>query len=259
MAASLVDARSDFPDLQRIGQSGLNWSTKTLSGRVSEYVAFNDPKKRFDGGVKEAVVHFHADTDQRLTAKQVVEVVRACAPRREGPCHYIISAEGYSEDFAALIEKLAGPQATVTLIDRSIMDAWNEDKRTIDRLAVAQHALADDRPSHMFNYEIGDPRDVDGVSGQFGLALYQVCSMVAGYHGDVDLADGVGRNWVEAPNDFHFDGQVTMALAGLDIAVGAVKGLFSDLGVDPEVTERTLEALRVARMAAAEGAEPDSK
>jgi len=258
MAASFRDARSDFGFLQRVGLASTAWSTKTLSGQVTEYVAFNDPAKQFEGGVKEAVIHFYADTDKPLTGKQATEALKACRPRRDGPCHYVFSAEAYSDDFAARVEELAGPDATVTLIERSIMERWNEDRFALHRLTIAQHALADDRPSHLFLYEIGDPCDFEGVSNQFGNILYKVCGMAVDYHHDVGIVEGVKENWAAAAHDMYIDGQVGLALTALDIATGAVEGLFAELEVDPDVTGRTLEALRAARNAAAAASErPD--
>lgn len=244
-AASFVAARPDFHHLQRIG-IGTTWSTKTLSGTVTEYVAFNHPRTRYEGGVKEAVVHFHTDTPAHLTARVAAEVAQACRPRHDRPCHYVLDADGYGDAFAEAVEQAAGPEATVTLIDRSIMEAWNADRAALHRLAAAEHALNDGRASDLFLYEIGEPEDVATVSTHFANVLYSLCGMVVDFNHDVDLAEGVKESWAAAASDYHRGGQVRMALAALDIAVGAIEGVFPDLGVDREVTERALRALAAA-------------
>lgn len=257
IASSFGDAREDYQELQVVGIPNTLWSSDLLSGAVTEYVALNEHVHYPRGSIRTTVVRFESSTDDILTAQVVPELLRAMQPLSDGPCHYIISAEGYADDFAATVANLAGPEATHTLIDRSIMKGWNEDRRALNRLGVALHALDDALPSSMVYYEIeADPRDTAEVSVQFGRALYQICSMAAAYRGDVDIADGVEQNWAEAPNDLHRDGQVTMALTALDITIGAVTGLFKEIGVDPAVTEQTLAALGTARNAAAAASEP---
>lgn len=260
IASSFGDAREDYQELQVVGVPRSPWSSDILSGTVTEYVSLNGHVHFPRGSVKETVVHFVSRTDDILTAQVVPELLRAMSPVSENPCHYIIDAEGYAHDFAATVANLAGPQATHTLIDRSIMQGWNEDRRALNRLAVAIHTLQDLPPSSMFWSEItADPRDVDEVSVQFGRALYLICFMAAAYHGDVDISGGVAQNWVETPNDFHPDGQVTMALTAIDIAIGAITVLFPELGVDPDLTKQTLVALGAARNAAASASEPETE
>ena len=257
IASSFGDAREDYQELRVVGTPRSPWSSDLLSGTVTEYVTVNEQVHFPRGSVKETVVRFVSRTDDILTAQVVPELLRAMQPVSDNPCHYIIDAEGYADDFAATIANLAGPEASHTLIDRSIMEGWNEDRRALNRLAVAIHTLEDLPPSSMFWSEItADPRDTDEVSVQFGRALYKICEMVAAYRGDVDIADGVEQNWAETPNDLHRDGQVTMALAALDIAIGAVAALFNELGVDPVITKQTLTTLGTARNAAAAASEP---
>lgn len=244
-AASFVNARIDHHQLHQIGLSATMWSTDTLIGHKTEYVAYNHPSAP-KNGVKEVVIHFYTDTEQTLTAELAPEVLAAARPRRGEPCHYVISADAYSDDFAEAFDNLTREEDAVTLIDRSIMEAWNEDRFVLHRLAMAQHTLADDRPSHLFLYEIGDPADVDEASAHFANLIYKVCALAVDYNHDLDLADGVQQAWGAVVEDYHPEGQVKMALAALDIAVGAIEGLFGDLGIDPEITQQTLTALAAA-------------
>lgn len=244
-AASFVNARIDHHNLKKIALSATIWSTKTLIGYKDEYVAYNHPTNP-QNGVKEVVIHFHTETEHTLTAELAPEVLQAARPRRDEPCHYVISADAYSDDFAETFDNLTREEDAVTLIDRSIMEAWNEDRFVLHRLAMAQHTLADDRPSHLFLYEIGDPDDVVEVSGQFANLIYKVCALAVDYNNDLDLAEGVEEAWGAVVSDYHPEGQVKMALAALDIAVGAIEGLFGDLGVDPEISQRALTALAAA-------------
>lgn len=244
--ASLVDARPDFRDLRLIGLSATEWSTKTLVAHKREYMVLQHPDQGVEGGVREVVVDFHAQAEQTLTAELAPEVLHAARPRRSEPCHYVIAADAYSDDFAETFDNLTREEDSVTLVDRSIMEAWNEDRFALNRLAIAQHALVDDRPSRLFLYEIGDPHDAGEVSNLFANVIYQVCALYTDYNHDLDLADGIEEAWRTVASDYYPEGQVRMALAALDIAVGAIEGLFGELGVDPEVSQRALTALAAA-------------
>jgi hypothetical protein len=248
-AASFVNARPfDHHQLHKIGLSATMYSSETLTGSKWEYVAFNHVNNGFEGGVREVVVHFYTETEQTLTAELAPEVLHAAQPRRDEMCHYIISAEAYSPDFAQAFDGLTREKDMVTLIDRSIREAWTTNRAALHRLTIAQHALADSHPSdlalHLF--ETPDPDETDAVAVHFSNLIYQVCAMVEDYHGDLDLAEGIEQSWGAVVSDYHREGQVRMALLALDIAVGAIEGTFEDLGVDKAVIDRTLVALSAA-------------
>lgn len=243
-AASFVAARADVHTLVRIGLASTTWSTKNLAGILTEYAASGDPAARFEVGVREAVVHCYVTGDTHLTAELAPEVLHAARPRRDGPCHYVLQADGYSADFAEAFQNLAGDAATVTLVDCSIMEQWNEDRAALGRLTIAEHALNDDPPSHLFLYETGEPDDAEAVSEQFGRVITRICDMVMHYHGDIDVAEGVKRSWqILAEHDYSVEDQRVAALVGIGIAIGAIEALFPTIGIDNAVRNRPLRAL----------------
>lgn len=236
-APSFKAARPDFPSLTRIGLVSSLWESDTHSGSWTEY-------KAPDGG---AVVHFYIASGGPLTEPFAPLVLEAARPRRSGPCHYVLDADGYGAAFAEKFAELAGPEATVTLVDRSVMERYNEDQRALRRLAIAEHALNDDPPSHLFIYEIGEPGDEEEVSEQFGRTITRVCDMIMHYNGDLDVAEGVKRNWqILAEHDYTPEGQRIAALIAISIAIGAIDALFPSIGINPVVTDRTLGALVAA-------------
>lgn len=242
-AVSFVNAQANHHHLKRIGLSATEWSTDTLIGHKNEYVSYHHPHSP-QNGVKAVVVHFYAQAEQTLTAELAPEVLAAARPRRDEPCHYIIDADAYGDGFDEAFDNLTREEDTLTLVDRYVMHAYTEDQQALRRVAIAEHALNDDPPSHLFLYEIAEPGDVEQASEQFGRTIARLCDTIMHYHGDIDIAEGVKKNWeVLAEHDYTVEGQRVVALVGISIAIGAIEALFPTIGVDADVRDRTLGAL----------------
>lgn len=248
MAASFIDARPDHHLLQ----SGkyVTYRSENLSGIIRHSVALIDPCLDAAAGVKENVFEFTADDDRYLTSAHVQELMGTFFLKdfqvHNAPCHFVFSAEDYTADFAEAFEQALVVGGTITLIDRTILRRWREDVGAISRLAVAEHALADLPLSQMILMDIGDPCRTEDVSQQFGRLFYNVCEAAMDFNHPLDIAEGVGLTWGAAADTLYPPGQRDMALLALDIASGAVNALFPKLGIDPTVTDRTLNGLEAA-------------
>jgi hypothetical protein len=248
MAASFADARPDHHLLQK--GNYVTYRSESLSGTVRHSAALIDPCLDAAAGVKENVFEFSTDDDRYLTGAHVQELMGVFFLKdfqvHNAPCHFVFSAEDYTADFAEQFEQALVVGGTVTLIDRSIMRRWNEDRAAISRLAVAEHALADLPPSRMILMDIGDPCDTDAAAEQFGRLFYNMCQEAMDFNHSLDIAEGVSLTWGAGADELYSAGQRDMALMALDFASGAVNALFPKIGIDPTVIDRTLNGLEAA-------------
>lgn len=260
MMASLAEARPDFRTLQRTGWWREKQSaTFSISANVYEFACFNDPEAGFASGVKETVIHVYCNPGQKLTAKNARDVVFLAGTGSAGACHYIISADDYSTDFATSVEALAGPDAVVTLIDRSFSQQRNTDRGVVHRLAVAEAALMDRPVSDVLSWDTTEPEDYEGVADRIAQVLQQVCAAAVDFHGPVDVAGAVERVWGE---EGLLPDRRYMLLMALNVVSGAVDGIVPQFEKDPAAIERIRED--VARLdrdvrAAFRGSEPESE
>jgi hypothetical protein len=236
MMASLADARPDFRTLKKTGwQRQERSATSRIAANVYEFACFNDPDAGFTGGVKETVVHVYCDPGQRLAAENAREVILLAGTGSTGACHYIVSADDYSADFATALETVAAPGAVVTLIERSFGQKRNADRAAIHRLAVAEGVLMGRPVSDILSWDIADPEDYDEVADRIAQVLQHVCAAAVDFHGPVDVAGGVERVWGEeglAPDRRY------MLLMALNVVNGAVEGIVPQFEDDPAAIER---------------------
>lgn len=236
MAASLADTRPDYRTLEKIGWRRQEPSAIiSIAATATQYACFNDPDAGVASGVKETVVHIDCDRGQRLAPENAAGIIVLSGTGNEGACHYVISADGYSTDFATTLEAMAAPGAVVTLIDRSIMKRWNADRAVIQRLAVAEGVLMDRPVSDVLSWDIADPEDFDDVADRFAQVLQQVCGAAVEFHGPIDIAGSVERVWGEkglAPDRRY------MLLMALNVVSGAIEGIVPHFENDPAAIER---------------------